>query len=267
MIQRMAFILIVIFWITMNVLLWRVEYGSYGDSFPVPVSLVCRKILTAPDASLLSVYQDGRRMGYCEFSTSVEQEMAQMDADQPPPEGLAPQSSYQVRVNGNVAIGDFANRVQFDAETGFSPQREWRELKLKINSHYATLKIHAQATNQMATIEYSPKGYPSVAREFTFAELQDPNTLLQAFDGDTSYHFMDGFNLPVLPQIPGALVQTLDWKACQDHLLVGREGVSVYRLETSVLGNPVNIYVSTLGEILRVELPGNITAAVDGWSK
>jgi hypothetical protein len=49
--------------------------------------------------------------------------------------------------------------------------------------------------------------------------------------------------------------------------MVGREAVSAYRLETRVLGQPVVIHVSTLGEILRVELPGDITATLDEWSK
>jgi hypothetical protein len=43
--------------------------------------------------------------------------------------------------------------------------------------------------------------------------------------------------------------------------------VPVYRLETSLLGHPVTIDVSTLGEILRVELPGEISARIDEWSK
>ena len=49
--------------------------------------------------------------------------------------------------------------------------------------------------------------------------------------------------------------------------MIGREPVSVYRLETQVLQNKIVIYVSTLGEILRVELPGGITAALDDWNK
>ena len=48
---------------------------------------------------------------------------------------------------------------------------------------------------------------------------------------------------------------------------MGRESVSVYRLETRVLGQPIMIDVSTLGEILRVELPGGVTAVLDEWSK
>jgi hypothetical protein len=45
--------------------------------------------------------------------------------------------------------------------------------------------------------------------------------------------------------------------------MVGREPVSAYRLETRVLDHPIVIYVSTLGEILRVELPGGMTALLD----
>jgi len=39
--------------------------------------------------------------------------------------------------------------------------------------------------------------------------------------------------------------------------------VSAYRLETRVLAHPIVVYVSTLGEILRVELPGGITTTLD----
>ena len=49
--------------------------------------------------------------------------------------------------------------------------------------------------------------------------------------------------------------------------MIGPEPVSAYRLETRVLDHPVFIYISTLGEILRVELPGGIIATLDQWGK
>jgi hypothetical protein len=48
---------------------------------------------------------------------------------------------------------------------------------------------------------------------------------------------------------------------------MGLDAVSAYRLETRVLDYPIVIDVSTLGEILRVELPGGITAILDEWSR
>src|ERR1035441_6464974 len=106
MISRGAFLLVAAFWVAMNVLLWRAEYDSRNAGIPVPLDLVCRKILTAPDPSTMSVYQDGQRMGFCTFSTSVEQEMANLDEDNPPPEGLVARAGYQIRLTGNVAFGD-----------------------------------------------------------------------------------------------------------------------------------------------------------------
>ena len=48
MLARPTFLAIATFWLTMNVLLWRAEYGSHNGETPVPLELVWRKILTAP---------------------------------------------------------------------------------------------------------------------------------------------------------------------------------------------------------------------------
>jgi len=267
MMPRVTFILIAAFWVAMNVLLWRAEYGSRGNGFPVPLDLVCRKILTAPDASTLSIYQGGQRTGFCEFSTGVEQEMSQLDAEQPPPEGLAARAGYQIRVNGNVAVGGFTNQVQFDARVSFSPQYEWRELNLKISTHFAVVIIRALATNQTVAVQVAEEDMPVVDRVFTFADLQNPNMLLHIFAEDFPGDVSGDFDLSAVPQLPVTLAQNVHWEAHRDRFMIGHEAVTAYRLETRVLGSPIVIYVSTLGEILRVELPSNITASLDEWSQ
>ena len=167
----------------MNVLLWRAEYGSRGSGIPVPVDLVWRKILTAPDASSLTVYQDGQKTGFCEFSTSVEQAMAVLDEDKPPPEGIVARAGYQIRFDGNVSLGDFTNRLTFNGRIQFSSSRAWRELNLKLSSHFAAVEIHSAATNQTVHLKITSDG-AVIERDFTFADLQNPNTLLRAFAGD-----------------------------------------------------------------------------------
>jgi hypothetical protein len=262
MIPRGAFILVTTFWVAMNVLLWRAEYGSHNSGIPVPLDLVFRKILTAPDASSLSVYQDGQKMGFCEFSTSIQQEMANLDEDNPPPEGLIARAGYQIRLTGNVAFGDFTNRVRLDGRVEFSPRREWRELDLKFTTHYAAVEIHSLATNQTVSVQITSDG-STVLHVFNFADLQNPNTLLRVFDENSDVGFLSGFNLPATPPTTAMLAQSIPWEAWRDRLMVGRESVSAYRLETRVLAHPIVVYVSTLGEILRVELPGGITTTLD----
>jgi hypothetical protein len=267
MISRGAFFLVAAFWVAMNVLLWRAEYGSRDGGIPVPLDLVCRKILTAPDPSSLSVYQDGKKMGFCAFSTSIEQEMAELDENNPPPEGLVAHAGYQIRLDGNVAFGDFTNRVRFDARVKFSPDREWRELNLKCSAQSATVEIHSLATNQTVSVQITSDDGSFFTNDYTFTELQNPNTLLHALADYSGGGFLGGLDLPMGPLASAPLAQSIHWESSRVRLMIGREAVSAYRLETRVLAYPVVIHVSTLGEILRADLPGGFTATLDEWSK
>jgi hypothetical protein len=250
----------------MNFFLWRAEYGSHGGEISVPVDLVWRKILTAPDASSLTVFQNGQRTGFCQFSTSVEQEMAKLDEESPPPENLVARAGYQIRISGNVSFGEFTNRARFDGHLQFFPDRNWRELNLKIFIRDAMVEIHALATNETVHLKITSTA-SVVERDFTFADLQNPNSLLRAFAGNFGGGFFGQFELPLVPQNPVALAQSLHWQASRERLKIGGEPTSVYSLETELLQNRIVIYVSTLGEILRVELPGGIIATLDEWNK
>lgn len=266
MMSRIAFALIAVFWVTMNILLWRQEYGSSGSEEPVPAALVWRKILTAPDASSLSIYQDGERSGFCELSTSVETEMAKLDEDRPPPEGVAARAGYQIRLNGNTSMGDFTNRLRFDGRLSFSSSRQWRELNLKLSSHTASVEIHSIATNQMVHLKIINEA-GIIEREIPFVDLADPNAVVRDIAGNFGGGFLGLVDLSVLPQDSAALSRPIVWEAYRDRLKIGGEPVSVYRVETHMLDYSIVIYASTLGEILRVELPAGFVATLDIWNK
>jgi hypothetical protein len=266
MIPRLTFLVITAFWIAMNVLLWRAEYGSHGAGISVPADLVWRKILTAPDVSSLTVFQDGHKNGFCQFSTSVEQAMAALDEDKLPPEGIVARAGYKIQFDGNVSLGEFTNRLNFAGRLQFSSARAWRELNLKLSSRLAVVEIHSVAADQTVHLKITSDG-AIIEHDFTFADLQNPNTLLRALAGNFEGGPLGGLAWPAVPQTPAVLAGNLRWQAHHERLMLGREPVSAYRLETRVLDQPVVIDVSTLGEILRVELPGGISATIDQWGK
>jgi hypothetical protein len=265
MYARLTFLAIVAFWLTMNIVLWRTEFGARGGDTPVPLQLVWRKILTAPDASSLSVYQKGDRMGYCELSTGVGQQMATYDEDRPPPEGYNTHADYQLHVAGNVALGDFTNRLKFDGRLLFDHAHRWQELNLKITSRLAVIEIHSLATNQTAHVRFSNDGTPVLERDIPFDDLQDPDSIVRALAGNLAGEVLGAFDMAEV--LPDTAPQKMEWDARRTRVKIGTEAVPVYRLETTVLGHPITVDVSTLGEILRVELPGDITARIDEWSK
>jgi hypothetical protein len=255
--------------IAMNVFVWRAEYGSRGNDFPVPPALVWRKIMTAPEASSLNVYQGGKRTGFCEFSTSVEQEMAQLDESKPPPEGFINRVGYQLRINGNASLGDFTNRVKFDGHLQFAPNRTWRNFDLHILMHGLSIMVDSVATNKTVNLSITSDG-ATTHRTLTFAELQDPNRLLHSFIeelGGGLGAFMADLEIPSFSPAGDGASGELQWEATRTRILFGHEPVPVYRLETRVLDRPVIIIASTLGEILRVEVPGGTVATLDEWTK
>ena len=72
MFNRVYFPLIALFWIVMNTLLWRAEFGG-GREFGSAVSpeVVWQKILTAPDDSTLEISLKEKKIGYCRWSANA----------------------------------------------------------------------------------------------------------------------------------------------------------------------------------------------------
>jgi hypothetical protein len=264
MYARLTFLGIVAFWVTMNVLLWRVEFGTRGGDTPVPAPLVWGKILTAPDASSLSVYQRGERMGYCEIATGVGQQMATFDEGKPPAEGFVAHPGYLLHMAGNVSLGDFTNRVKFDGHLRLDRLRRWEELTLKITSRQAVIEISSLATNQTAHVKVSNEGQRLWEREVAFTDLQDPGAIFQLLAGNQAGELFGA--LGATGMLRDAATR-IEWNARRTRVRLGGETVPVYRLETSALGHALTVDVSTLGEILRIELPGVISARIDEWSK
>lgn len=261
MIQRIIFLSIAAFWVGMNVLLWRAEYGSRGTGISVPTALVWQKILTAPDISTLNIYQNGERIGFCEFSTGVGQEMAALSESDALPENLHAGAGYQIRFNGNVSLGNFTNRLTFSGQLEFSHQHQWRKLNLKVSCHGGMIEIQSLASKQNVHLKITSDSFVS-EQVFTFEELQDPNLLWRSLAGNFGVS-PDYLDLPFIPQTTGALGESIHWEAHRDRLILHGEPVPEYRLETRVLDHSIVIYVSTLGEILRVELPGDTIVSSD----
>ena len=259
---RLTFLAISAFWLTMNVLLWRAEYGSHGEETPVPLNLVWQKILTAPDASSLTVFQKGERMGYCEVSTGIGREMAAVDADRPPPEGIVRQAGYGIHLAGNVALGDFTNRIKFDGRIEFVRPGEWRELNLKIFSRDLLVEIRSLAANRSAHVRILADG-AVLERDVSFADLQDPVALIRALAGNAADPLLDAVELP---DFAAAAAQRPEWRAVRTRVRIGSEAVPIYRLETGALGQSVTVDVSPAGEVLRVRLPGGYVARIDEWT-
>ena len=98
-----------------------------------------------------------------------------------------------------------------------------------------------------------------INRVIPFSDFRNPQKLLREFGGPLLPGLLASVGVPLSTNSLARFSPGLRWKARHDWLPVGRTPMRVYLLHTRLLDRfPVRVFVSPVGEILRVELPGDI---------
>lgn len=266
MARKLSFALITLFWITMNALLWRAEFAGKEVGAEVPVSLIWQKILTSPDDSGLAVNITGDRVGYVRWAPNIGEEVATgKTADEAAElEGRVKKlAGYTIHADGNFIMPEGAGRVRFDLDAKFAANNQWTEWKLKGIQRPNIWSISADRKKE--TIEFTlGEGAAAVKQTLHFADFRNPGKLIDDL-GVASTLPMAAALLPNLASSAGgtnslSLSLGLKWEGRQDWLQMGHSRVKVYQLRAHILDKyEAVIIVSRVGEILRVQLPGDMT--------
>lgn len=185
MVQRLTFVAIALFWIVMNVLLWRSEFGRGESGAAIPVATVWQKMLTAPDNSSLTVLHKGKRVGFCRWSVNVGQELStgQISTEEYAPEGrIEKLTGYTIDLEGGVALGAATNRLTFDLSVKLSTNQVWREVRLRSGYQRNIWEIRSNAGDETVRLRVDNEGQRWDST-ITFAELQNPEKLLAELVG------------------------------------------------------------------------------------
>ena len=261
---RTAFIIVTVFWLTMNTLLWRAEFGSDKKGGAVPIQTVWEKILTAADDSSLTVFQHGKFVGSCRWRTGVGQEWANV-SNENLPNGLPEKNrGYRLQLDGSALItGEQTNRVRFEGAVRWDRKRDWQELDARLNIRPATWKIHSVASERSVKLQME-NGDETFQRVFKMTDFQNPAALFNGFLGSFGGELFSEAGLFPLAQKNSTLAMGLKWEARDGSLKIGHTTVQVYQLRTRLLDRyEVTVIVSRAGEILRVELPNEFILVND----
>jgi len=264
MLSRASFALITLFWVTMNVLLWRAEYGSSRSAFgALPAELVWRKVLTSPDSSSLNVVHRGRRVGFCRWSTGVGEQWGSVTDRNLPAGAPKGNRSYRLQLEGSVMFPELTNHVRFEGSLKVGSHHQWEEFDARVRLGLVAWLIHGAARDQRVRLT-TQQGEAHWQRSFTFSELQSPRALLGQLAGPLAGEWL--YEAGLSPGSEGLAPLSLEprWTASEDSLRIGRAQTPVYRLQTQLLDRyQITILVSRVGEILRVELPGELVLVND----
>ncbi len=263
MFKRLFLPLVTLFWVVMNLWLWRseMEHGPDGGS-PVPLATVWEKILTAPDDSSLQILHQGRRVGFCRWTAKVG------EATPPSKAGAADAelegrvgrlSGYSLALEGSVSADPPLQRFRMSWRADFDTNQAWRTMSLRLLQRPTVLEVAADATAETVRLRLDDpqQGWE---RHFRFTDLRQPDQLLAALGLPVSLGWWQQIALPVAAtNAAPALALGLQWEARRDWLKIGQANTRAYRLRLRLLDKyQAVVFVSRVGEILRVELPNDV---------
>jgi hypothetical protein len=257
---RVTFLFVLAFWLVMNVLLWRsIHSGHQAIGNKVPAALVWKKIITAPDNSSLEILHYNERIGFCNWAVQAGATpivTGKESSDEYLPEELTKTlTSYTLTLDGRASFSS-NDVVHMNASLRLSTNENWQEFHAHVNLRPNTWELSANSVQQRLKLQVTDDG-GTWQRTFKFADLQDPEKLIQDLGIDSSFG-MIGALIPGGKNGLASLASSVKWDAYADTMQFGHSRVGVYRLETHVFGQKIFIFVSKVGEILWVELPDKI---------
>ena len=267
MITRIWIGLVTMFWVAMTCLLWRAEFGHRGlIANSVPPEVVWKKMLTAPDFSMLEIRQGTNSIGRGRWRPDLGQEIATgaRMLDEEPLEGMVQSLAYYtLDFDGNMKLADFPARVSFSTGVKLDTNYTWQTFEVRFTIRPDVYEIKANAAEKTVHLHVDAGG-DKIDRTFRFADFQNPQKLFLELGGPMLPAMAATMGFPLSTNKPSAASLGLHWEARNDSVLIGGNRVRAYRLEARPLERfKVTLYVSPVGEILRAELPGKIVLIND----
>lgn len=262
---RITFLIVTAFFVTMNVLLWRSEYGARGhQGSPLPSELVWEKVLTSPDNSFLEIRHHGVKIGRAHWAATVGEAAATgMVMDDLPPEGMVKTlTGYTIDFDGTISLDDLS-RLRFNCHLELNTNQNWQKFAIKVVLKPFSWEAIANAETQSLKF-FNDDGERKTERTFTAADLRNPEKLAKEMGGVTLPAALAALGVPL--QLPNAATAGLrfKWEASNDRLKIGNNLVRVFRIETRLFERyKAVLFISPVGELLRVELPDEIILTND----
>ena len=264
---RLLFLLITAFFIVMNVLLWQSDITGHTDiRSRLKPRLVWEKILTAAGESSLEIRHKGVKIGTARLQPNVGVARSnRRDAAEELPEGMIEEvANYLLEFDGTFSLEDNL-RLRFGLYLKLSTNYVWQEASVRLSMRPHAWEIHALASEQKVRLRIEDENGKK-DRMLTFAQLQQPDKLLAELGQPwlSTVLLAMGAPLTALNGNDSGRPLHLRWEARNDSITVQHVHIRGYRLHTKILDRyPISIFINPAGEILRIDLPGEVVLLSD----
>jgi hypothetical protein len=170
---------------------------------------------------------------------------------------------YRLQLEGNVSSDKAGNRIRFEGSLTLTTNQAWQDFNLRIILRPTVLEIHSSAPDERVRFNVDD-GDQKFERVIRFSELQNPQALVRELAGPVAGGWLNNLGMLGAQAQGTALKAGLKWEGREDSMRIGHSPVRTYRLQTRVLDKyQLTIFISRVGEILRVELPDEIVLVND----
>lgn len=254
---RVVLVLVTAFWVVMNVLLWRSEFGGRETLSEIPLETVLDRVLNAPDPSVLQITHHGEPLGSLRWIPSVEENRpAVAEESSAAPEGLVDATGYNLDLDLSLMLGQAGprGRSRLLAHVDLDTNHVWRALSVRVYQRPASWEITAKAGEDFVRLKYE-EGQKTWDQQFRWKDVQKLSSALGPYAA-----LLPAPLASQLGQVdPARWNPRIQWSAANDWIKIGRSRVRTYRVKLKFLERYEMVaHLSRAGEILRVRLPDGI---------
>jgi len=257
--------MVTVLFVGMNVWLWRLEIAGKGRfNSAVSPAVVWRKMLLAQDSSSLNIVQQGRRIGFCQWRPTVKQQRSsRADADDLSVEEMTQEvTGYEIDLDGYFLVDD-ATRLRFNANLVIDTNFLWRQIDVRFVLRPDSWEFFADAGTERFRVRLEDDNGKR-ERTFKFSDLDHPEQVLRHLGVGGLAPVLAGLGQPLGRLQATNLLSGITWQAERDHLQMNRASIPIFRVQAGAFNRPqATAFIGIFGEVLRVELPGDVALASD----
>ena len=283
--QRVILVILFTFWAFMTYRLWQVEYAGQSLGAAVDIQVVWEKILNAQDEAKLQIVDErsNHLLGALDWTPTVQRETE--DDKRANIVGMVENvREYTLDISrGRLYSVRSQEDLLFDFNLNLSPfpSQEWTAIQIKLERSFNDVQYKfsadAQSTNDFVTFRLNLEGGEQKV-DVPLEDVSKPEKLVGAglklagvpalAASGASLMVKNFLNSKELNNRPLNFKLDLPRQAHIDLLPGVRSRIKVYRIDVPIVEDMlVKIYVNTLGEILRVEIPDVLIDTISKTSK
>ena len=253
---RITFAAIALFWVVMNVLLWRAELGGGRETAAeIPIETVLERVLDAADDSVLTLRHHGEAIGQVRWNPSIVEGIGDTNTTANLPEGMVrTPSGHLLDVELNLFGDTPSSRWRVLSHVSLNTNHVWRDLSLRLIQRpnlWEFTAVNGEKTVRLRTEE----GHTASEQTFALSDFANPLALMGPYAALLPKNLLPGVPLPGATGVRPSIA----WSARNDWLRVGHNRVRVYRLKVKLFERFEAVaYFSRAGEMLKVTLPDGL---------